>query len=558
MTPPPTDAPPTVSARVAAALASHITEVFGVMGNGNAYFIDALGHTAARYTAVRHEAATVAAADACFRAGGRIAAATATYGAGFANAATAVAEAAQARIPLVFVVGDAPTTGMRPWDIGQGALAAALGAPTIVVGADNATALTIHAIERALARRSPVVLAIPYDLAAAASTEPAGGPQPAVRAPSPMRPAPLDTDAAAATLAAARRPFILAGRGAWTSGAAHALGRLADLTGAVTGSTALARGIFPRQQFDLGVTGGFGQHEAMRLIGTADVVLVVGAGLNQFTMQFGGLLPQGTPVIRIDDEECSHPVVTQFVRADARLAVEAMAERIQRLGSRPSGWRESVTGLADGSLRQRATGERALPDGLLDPRLLAGHLAALLPEDRVVVSDGGHFIGWANMYWPVAGPERMLMVGTAFQTIGLGFGSAVGAARALPDSTLVVTTGDGGALMALSDLDSVIRTARRAVIVVWNDAAYGAEVHLYGRLGLDPAPMLIEQVDFAALGRGLGAHGSVVRSLADLAVFERWLAAGGTGTFVLDCRISPHIVAPYQEEVYAFNTRSAH
>lgn len=547
---------PTVSAQVAEALAGHISDVFGLMGNGNAYFIDALSGTDAAFTAVRHETAAVAAADAYYRASGRIAAGTATYGAGFTNTATALAEAAQARIPLVLVVGEAPTTGLRPWDIEQSSFAAALGVPTIVVSAADATRQTIHAIERALARRSPVVLAIPYDLAAAQSTERAGAAAPVVRERRPVRPDPIDTDAAAAAIAAAKRPLLLAGRGAWAAGAAEALGRLAELSGAVTASTALGRGIFPRAEFDLGVTGGFGQEAAMRLIGTADIVLVVGASLNQFTLQFGALIPAGTTVIRIDDEERSHPIVTQFVHGDARLAVEAIADRVERLRSAPSGWRESVAGLRDGSLHVRPTGEAALPDGLLDPRLIATRLASLLPEDRVVVSDGGHFIGWANMYWPIASPNRMVMVGTAFQTIGLGFPSAVGAARALPDSTLVVTTGDGGGLMALADLDSVIRTAQRAIIVVWNDAAYGAEVHLYGRLGLGQGPMQIEQADFAALGRALGARGSVIRTLADLADFEQWLADAGTGTFVLDCRVSPSIVAPYQEEIYAFNTRA--
>lgn len=548
-------AAPTVSAKVAEAIASHISDVFGLMGNGNAYFIDALGATTAAFTAVRHETAAVAAADAYYRAGGSIAAGTVTYGAGFTNTATALAEAAQARIPLVLVVGGAPTTGLRPWDIEQSSFAASLGVTTIVVTAADATRQTIHAIERALARRSPVVLAIPYDLAAAPSTERAGDTAPLVLAPHPVRPDHIDTDAAAAAIAAAERPLLLAGRGAWTAGAGEALGRLADLSGAVTASTALGRGIFPRTEFDLGVTGGFGQEAAMHLVGTADVVLVVGASLNQFTMQFGALIPAGSTVIRIDDEERNHPIVTHFVHGDARLAVEAIADRVERLRSRPSGWRESVAGLRDGSLRARPTGEAELPDGQLDPRLIATRLAALLPEDRVVVSDGGHFIGWANMYWPVASPNRMVMVGTAFQTIGLGFPSAVGAARALPDATLVVTTGDGGGLMALADLDSVIRTAHRAIIVVWNDAAYGAEVHVYGRLGLGQGPMQIEQADFAALGRALGARGSVIRTLADLADFEQWLADAGTGTFVLDCRVSPSVVAPFQEEIYEVNAR---
>jgi len=182
----------------------------------------------------------------------------------------------------------------------------------------------------------------------------------------------------------------------------------------------------------------------------------------------------------------------------------------------------------------------------------------LLPEDRVVVSDGGHFIGWANMYWPVASPDRMLMVGTAFQSIGLGFPSVAGAAAAKPGSTIVLTTGDGGGLMALADLETAVRSAGgRGIAVVWNDAAYGAEVHLYGLQGYAEPPMRIPEVDFAALGAAVGAEGVVVRELADLDRLGDWAAepVGERRFLVLDCRISGSVIAPYQHEIIAVNTR---
>src|SRR5699024_4126246 len=134
---------PTVSSRIAEVLARHVDHVFGVMGNGNAYLLDALERDqAATFTAVRHEAGAVVAADAHYRTGGGLAAATTTYGPGFSNTLTSLAESAQARIPLVLITGDAPTTGNRPWDVDQTGLAAAVGAPTFSVGAQNAGAVT--------------------------------------------------------------------------------------------------------------------------------------------------------------------------------------------------------------------------------------------------------------------------------------------------------------------------------------------------------------------------------------------------------------------------------
>ncbi|WP_454149216.1 thiamine pyrophosphate-binding protein [Microbacterium lacticum] len=556
---------PTVSAHVAQTLARHVDHVFGVMGNGNAHFLDALERsTDVTYTAMRHEAGGVVAADAHFRAGGRLAAATATYGAGFTNTLTALAEAVQAHVPLILVVGDEPTSGPRPWDVDQIALASAVGARTYTVRRADAAATTVIAVERTLSYRVPTVLAIPYDVAKLDAGEvPDASQTPAPHLPAPLAPATpfaaAAVDELARTLASARRPVLLAGRGAWLAGAGDALGRLADATGAITATTALGRGIFPRGEFDLGVTGGFGAEAAMELIGTADVAVVFGAGLNQFTMRFGQLFSPGTRVVQIDiAPAATHPHVGGFIRGDARLVAEVLLERLAHESPRER-W---LTPDDIAAARMRESGDPLAPDGRLDPRSVAVRIAELLESDpstrdRVVVSDGGHFIGWANMYWPLASPDRMMMVGTAYQSIGLGFPSVPGAALAKPNATVVLSTGDGGGLMALADLESAVRVAGgRGLAVVWNDAAYGAEVNLYGLQGLAREPMLIPEVDFAGLAASVGARGVVVRSLADLDALAEWAAAPASDRpyLLLDCRISEEVIAPYQQEIIRVNS----
>ncbi|WP_149084688.1 MULTISPECIES: thiamine pyrophosphate-binding protein [Microbacterium] len=574
---------PSVSAHVALTLAQHVDAVFGVMGNGNAYFLDALEkQTDAVFTAVRHEQGAVVAADAHFRASGRIAAGTSTYGAGFTNTITALAEAVQAHVPLVLVVGDEPTSGPRPWDVDQIALASAVGARTYTVGRTDAAATTVIAVEHALTYRVPVVLAIPYDVAALEAGEVPAAPAPRLPVPLAPRGAFADgmLDEIAAALRDAERPFLLAGRGAWLAGAGAALGELAARTGALTASSALGRGIFPDARYDLGVTGGFGAEGAMELVRTADVAVVFGASLNQFTMRFGDLFAPGTRVFQIDTAPAAtHAHVGGFVRADARLAAEALVARLSSghdfgdaaglAGAAPDSggvsgadsavaparpWRETVDVVA---ARAYEPGDDLAPDGRLDPRSAARRIAELLPQDRVVVSDGGHFIGWANMYWPVAAPDRMMMIGTAFQSIGQGWPSVVGAALARRDATIVLTSGDGGGLMAIADLESAVRAAGgRGMAVVWNDAAYGAEVNLYGLKGLAEGPMRIPEVDFAAFGAAVGAEGVVVRTLADLDRLETWAAEdSATRRFlVLDLRISGDVIAPYQQEIIRVNS----
>jgi thiamine pyrophosphate-dependent acetolactate synthase large subunit-like protein len=326
----------------------------------------------------------------------------------------------------------------------------------------------------------------------------------------------------------------------------------------------------------------------MRLVREADVAVVFGASLNQFTMRFGALFAPGTRVIQVDvAPAATHPHVGSYIRGDARLVAEALLAELDATGAggtsgagdatgtsgagaagaagdatgtggvggprRRPGWRESLQ-LA--GLRAHEQGDGQAADGRLDPRSAAVRIAELLPDDRVVVSDGGHFIGWANMYWPVASPDRMLMVGTAYQSIGLGFPSVAGAALAHPESTVVLTTGDGGGLMALADLESAVRVAGgRGLAVVWNDAVYGAEVHVYGRKGLAELPMTIPEVDFAGLAAAVGAQGAVIRTLDDLEVLAEWARtpADERPYLLLDLRVSSAVVAPYQEEIYRVN-----
>ena len=546
------------SAHVATTLTQHIDEVFGLMGNGNAYFLDSLlRDTAATYTAVRHEAGAVVAADAHFRTSGRIAAATTTYGAGFTNTLTALAEAAQARVPLVLVVGDEPTSGPRPWDVDQVAMASAVGVRTYTVGRVDAAAATVTAIEHALTYRVPVVLAIPYDVATLdigdIPSVPGPGRAAAVAPTSEF--AQLSLDHLAAELAEAKRPVLLAGRGAWLAGAEDELGVLAAATGALTTTTALGRNLFPDAEYDLGVAGGFGAPAAMERIREADVAVVFGASLNQFTMRFGELFAPSTSVWQIDtDDRATNSRVSGFIRSDARLAAAELVSRVEALGDSAAGWRADVDTTAD---RVYDAGTEFAEDGRLDPRAAAARLGELLPEDRVIVSDGGHFLGWANMFWEPSAPDRLAMVGTAFQSIGLGWHSVAGAARANPESTIVLATGDGGGSMALSDLDTAVRSAAgRGMAVVFNDAAYGAEVNLYGLKGLEKSPMLIDEIDFAALATAAGGHGVEVRSLADLDVVEEWKTtpAEDRKFLVLDLRISGAVIAPYQEEVIRVNS----
>ena len=137
----------------------------------------------------------------------------------------------------------------------------------------------------------------------------------------------------------------------------------------------------------------------------------------------------------------------------------------------------------------------------IDPRTLSAALDDLLPEERTLAVDSGHFMGYPPMYLRVPDPEGFVFT-QAFQAVGLGLASAIGAAVARPDRLTVAALGDGGAMMALPELETVARLGLRMLIVVYNDAAYGAEVHHFGPMGHPVELVQFPDVDFAALGTG--------------------------------------------------------
>lgn len=537
----------TVSVAVAEVVAERAEHLFGLMGNGNAHLISHLTYRGFPFTSARHEAATVTMADAWHRATGKVGAATTTYGAGFTNTYTALAEARMARIPLVLVVGDAPSTGARPFDIDQSTAASAVGVTTLVATPANAVALTHRAFDLAVQTVQPVVLSIPYDVGTAPLAEQVSlDPLPAKPAWNADR---AELDRIAGLLSAAQRPLVLAGRGVVLAGAAAPLQELGDRLGALFMTSVMAANVVTGP-WNLGVAGGFTRTHRLELAREADVVLVAGASLNTFQSRYGTLFAPGTRVIRIDNEpaeDLAHPQVTDYLRADLAPALQALAERVPAAEPGRT-WRARVPEAAGEEFRSSEPVEDPAefgPDGRLNPRAAVAALERILPKERSVVMDGGHFIGWAPMYLSVPDPGAMVLVGTAFQSIGLGFGSAAGVSVARPDRTTVFVTGDGGGLMGLADFETFVRATRRGVVVVLNDSAYGAELHQYASKGLDPTAMLIDEVDFAALGRALGARGAKARSLADLAALEQWLATGEDGVFVLDVAISQKVVAEF-------------
>ena len=187
----------------------------------------------------------------------------------------------------------------------------------------------------------------------------------------------------------------------------------------------------------------------------------------------------------------------------------------------------------------------------IDPRSLGIALDRLLPEDRNLVYDAGNFLGIVP-YISVPGPSYFKFTNN-FASIGLGFGAALGVAKARPESTTVFVVGDGGFLMTLGELETVVREDIPLVIVVMNDCAYGAELHFLKIHQVPVATSVFPDVDFAPIAEGFAFEAVTIRSLDDLEGAKEMLA-NPQGPILLDCKINAEIAAPFMSELAAFES----
>ncbi|MBE8525009.1 thiamine pyrophosphate-binding protein [Amycolatopsis sp. H6(2020)] len=506
---------------------------FGVVGSGNFEVTNALRAGGVRFVAARHEGGAASMADAYARMSGEVSVLSLHQGCGLTNAVTGITEAAKSRTPMLVLTADsAGASVLSNFRIDQDGLAAAVGAvPERVHSPESAVADTVRAFRTARQQRRTVVLNLPLDVQARPA--PVLPSLPVLAGPAPVRPDAASVAALANLLAAAERPVFIAGRGARSSG--DVLRELASRCGALLATSAVAHGLFHDDPFAVGISGGFASPAAAELIVGADLVVGWGCALNMWTTRHGKLLSPHAKLAQVDIEQAAlgaHRPIDLGVVGD----VACTASDVLALTSVGAGYRtdEVAARIAAGRWND-VEHEDLSGDGRIDPRTLSRLLDELLPSERIVSIDSGNFMGYPSAYLSVP-DEQGFCFTQAFQSIGLGLGTAIGAALARPDRLPVLGTGDGGFHMALSELDTAVRLGLPLVVIVYNDAAYGAEIHHFG--DADLTTVRFPDSDLAAIARGFGCTGITVRSAADLSPVHDWLAGPRSHPLVIDAKIA--------------------
>ena len=526
-----------------------VRDAFGLVGSGNFHLANAMTASGVRFIPARHETGAVTMADAYARASGRLGVATVHQGPGVTNAVTGLTEAAKSRTPLLLLAAEA-TAPVSNFFIDLEGIARTSGAAHRRI---ESPATAVEELRRAahlaVGERRTVLASLPLEVQAGECEAPDQAPAPVAQ---PARAAaPAEVEALARMLAHARRPLILAGRGAVLSRARVPLELLADQTGALLATSAVAAGLFAGNPWNLGISGGFATPLAAELIESSDVVVAFGASLNMWTTRRGHLIGRDAKVAQVDVDPSAlgaHRSVDLRVEGDCAATARTLSEllRTDKAAGRRSN--ELHDRISHGGWRDQPF-EDVSGDGHIDPRALSIALHGLLPPERTLAVDSGHFMGWAPMYMDV--PDGGSFVFTqSFMSIGLGLATGIGAAIGRPDRLTVIALGDGGTLMSLPELETLARLGVDAVVVIYNDASYAAEVHHFAPEGAPMDTVRFPDTDFAALARSVGLEAATVKSIDDLEVVRDWLARGRPKPLLIDAKVVPTVVAEWLEEAF--------
>lgn len=496
----------------------------------------------------RHESGAAFMAEAEAKLTGVPAVAAGTRGVGAANLAIGVHTAMQDATPMIVLLGQVETAFLGKEAFQEVDLPAFYRPITkwaaTIEHASRAPDLVAQAVRRATTGRpGPVMLALPADMlgksvdaeAVAAAVRAVQG----RRAPS--VPEASTVTAVADALRAAGQPVLIAGAGCRDARAE--LIECAERWNVGVYAAFRRQDVFPNDHpHYLGHLGLGTPAACLDALRRADLVLVVGARLDEITTQGFTLPAPGTRIIHADTDP-SVPGAAMpadlALTADARPLLRQLCDAAAGPGEaeRPGrSWE-----LAHGAYLTAATPRRRPAAGGLDPAAVIESMLRTLPADTIVTNDAGNFSAFLHLYWRYN--EPLTQLAPANGAMGYAVPSGVAAALAAPGRTVAAVCGDGGFLMTGQEVETAVRLGARLIVVVMRNGQYGTiAMHQLRHTGRMSA-VTIGEVDIAGLATSLGATGVAVEREMDLdrAFSEARQRAGVT---VLDIRTDPDLTTP--------------
>jgi sulfoacetaldehyde acetyltransferase len=550
--------------------ANGVTDVFGIVGSAYMDALDIFPAAGIRFIPVAHEQGAAHMADGYARASGRHGVCIAQNGPGITNFVTAIAAAYWAHSPVVFIT---PETGSAT--MGLGGFQETEQLPIFskitkyqghVNNPKRMAEIAGRCFGRAMLEMGPCQLNIPRDYFY-------GDIQATITPPMRIGRGPGDAvalDEAAALLASAKFPVILAGGGViMADGCAEAV-QLAERLHAPVCTSYLHNDTFPASHpLWCGPLGYQGSKAAMKLIAQADVVLALGTRLGPFgTLPQYGMeyWPPNAKIIQVDADAKVLGLVKPIsvgVHGDARAAAAALIERLAgrelaclanraerqaKIEAEKAAWEQELTGWT----HERDPYSLGVAKGstLMHPRQMLRELEKAMPRDAMVSTDIGNICSISNSYLRFERP-RSMFAAMSFGNCGYAFPVACGAKFAAPDRPTIAYVGDGAWGISLNELLTCAREKLGVTVVVFNNGQWGAEkknhVDFYSQRfqAVD-----LESPSWAGVARAFGCEGVTVDRLSDVGpALEAAVKAQSEGkTTVLEMMVTRELGDPFRRD----------
>jgi acetolactate synthase I/II/III large subunit len=286
--------------------------------------------------------------------------------------------------------------------------------------------------------------------------------------------------AAAALLATAERPLIVAGGGVVRSGARQEVVELAEkLQIPVVTSLNAKSTIIDTHPLAVGVSGSYSRDCANRALLETDLVFFIGSHTGGQVTHSWRFPPAGTPVIQLDIDPAelgrNYPNAASIL-GDAKVSLRRLIDAVQlKSPAAAQAWTGRVRKLV-AEWRAEHEPMRASDAAPIRPERICRAITETLPPDGVVVSDTGHSGIWTGSMIDFTHPEQRYF--RCAGSLGWGFPASLGVKCALPDKPVLCFNGDGGFYYHVGELESARRHNINVVVVVNNNSALNQEINL--------------------------------------------------------------------------------
>jgi thiamine pyrophosphate-dependent acetolactate synthase large subunit-like protein len=529
------------------------TATFGMMGDGNMYWIYALDRMGVKIHEVRHEGAGLGMADGYARTTHTPGVATATCGPGVTQLATALVTASRAGSPVVAFCGEAPSTDEEYAQyLDQPRFAAACESGYVqLLSPDLADEAVRKAFYLAKLENKPVMLSCPMDIqqknfedddeAYKTSSEyfTRGAVHPDQKA----------LERAADIVANAKKPVIIVGRGAQWAGAGQAALKLGDRIGALIYTTLLTKTFLNETEWHAGISGVYGSRTAMHLAHEADCVIGIGASLNRHTLENGYMYPNAK-YVHIDQKAHlmmgGHRAADAYVQADAKIGVEELEKLLAGRGVKNTGYRtpdvksKLVNHNADRT-------EFQIEPGTVDPREACIVMDQIVPPEIGLLSGSGMTSAFASML--MTRRRGLVQGGHFFGCIGQMLPAAMGAVVATGKPAMLLD-GDASVMMHLAEFETAVRYNMPLLVVVMNNEALGAEYYKLDAHKMEVRGSEITTPDLGKVAVSFGGRGAHATTIDQLSTAIKEFVAK-PGPMMIDLRISKSVPSiPYRRVHY--------